>query len=275
MHRAVAIVDLHIAHGTHGYFHRPVIILQTHIARYAIKTDIFRPRGEVERPGDLVSSQLVRIQLERTVQPREFHVGARRFERDRLRDTLQLHTLLEFAFELQASLHVRYRDFIEPISNVHIAGDLLNANRAPILTDFHRTGHFFHRRVGSLRRDVNIAVAPGNTHVPAMRSDGHRSFAGYRNVEISFHRVISRTIRFRVHRDQAADARDYRLGLIVVLVGIRLVLRANSLTDYHCDLVVVRGMHTDCTACVDDFQAGSRRKNLLQMIVEVVGVAVE
>ena len=147
------------------------------------------------------------------------------------------------------------------LPTMHIAGDLLHPNRAFILTDFHRTGDVFHGRVGALRRDVNIAVAPGNTHVSAVRTDGYSSFAGHRNIEIGFHRVIARTIRFRVYRDQAADARDYRLGLAVVLVGIRLVLRSNSLADYHRDLVVVRGMHTDCAPSIDDLQAAPAGKS--------------
>ena len=80
--------------------------------------------------------------------------------------------------------------------------------------------------------------------------------------------MISRTIRFRIYRDQTADTGDYRLGLAVVLVGIRLVLRANSLADYDCDLVVVRGMHTNCTPSIYDLQASSGGEILLKMVVE-------
>src|SRR5207302_6429258 len=112
------------------------------------------------------------------------------------------HTLLEFAFELQAALDVGHRDFVEPVSEMHIPGDLLYANRALVLADFDRTGDVFHGRVGTLRRDVDIAVAPGNTHVSAVRRYSYSSFAGHRNIEISFDSVISRTIRFRIYRDQ-------------------------------------------------------------------------
>jgi hypothetical protein len=82
--------------------------------------------------------------------------------------------------------------------------------------------------------------------------------------------VIAGTFGLRVQGDEPSDRGDRRLCLVVVLVGVVLVLRADPLANDHRDLVVFRRMDTHGTASVDNLQAGSRRKILLDVVVEVV-----
>src|SRR5258708_13807568 len=85
--------------------------------------------------------------------------------------------------------------------------------------------------------------------------------------------MVACTLDLGVQRDQAANCGESGLGLLVVLVSVVLIVSANALTNDYGDLVVVRGVHAHRTVIVDYFKTGAGREVLLQMVVEIEGLA--
>jgi hypothetical protein len=48
---ALTVIDLHAAQFIHMHFHRSVFIIQADIAGHAIEANVFRSRGQAQRPS--------------------------------------------------------------------------------------------------------------------------------------------------------------------------------------------------------------------------------
>ena len=226
------------------------------------------------RNGDVqIGMKIVRIRVERSIDPREFHVGARRLESDALGDAGYFHTLLEFAIQLDSALHVGYREFVDAAVDVDVSGDLLDLYRSFFLADFHVARDIFNAKCPS--------VAPRSLRCPHARTVDISmreaitiaALCGERDVEVGFDGMISGCVGLRVHGNQPADGGNRRLGLAVVLVGILLIFSTHTLANNYGDPVVLGGMHAHGAVIVDDLQARASGEVLFDVIVKVVGFA--
>ena len=170
---------------------------------------------------------------------------------------------------MHRALHVGYRHVAHAPTHLHVTGNLLDFHRAFFLTDLDVGRDIVDRSVTVLRGKIDVAASPADVYITTSGADSHRRFPRDGNIKVGFHWMISRSLHICIEGDQPADRGDGRLGFGVVLVGVTLIFRANSLADDYGDFVVIRCVHADRAMIVDDFQAGVSRKILLEMVVVI------
>ena len=121
--------------------------------------------------------------------------------------------------------------------------------------------------------DRSAAIAPHNADVTVPRSDGERSLARNRNVQIRVHPVIACTVSVRIYSDKLAGNGNLGPGLPVPVVGFTLLFGADPLVNRDVDLIVVGGVDIDRATLVRNFQAPTGGKCLLHIVGVGVGVA--
>ena len=85
--------------------------------------------------------------------------------------------------------------------------------------------------------------------------------------------MVASGVHFGIEGDQAADGGQGGLGLGIELVGSGLVIGADALAHRDSDLIVVGGVDADRAMIIHDLKAGPGGEVLLEMVVEVEGIA--
>ena len=111
-------------------FDRSVFVLQSQIAGQAFERDILRSRCQVHWSGERIGAQVTGIQIQPAIQPRKFHVRARRAETYRLADANQTGALIELSTQMNRAVHIFHCHFVGSALNGDVALHMLQVGGA-------------------------------------------------------------------------------------------------------------------------------------------------